>query len=479
MTGVAAPDGDSNVSPEASASDGAARGPGPRDRPGLFRVGRALAMRGLGSLTTLVQNGVLGRTVGPAGLGLFFVWNSWSRVGGNLLAAGLPAYVLRRAAAMEAAGRVAEADALVARARRAVNLLGGGFGMVGAALMAAAAAVGLLHGDAALVAAWAFVGAVAFASTRLMADVLKARGHVDLSLFAEFSLASVLLVVVVLMVRLAGGHLSAGAGVALGAATLLAVPVTGWLLLVDRGHPAERARRPAVAERRRAAAAVVLDRRSLFHLTMLTALNILLWTMPFLVLPFVVRARDVGVFGVAGRAVAVATLNIVALSSVYAPRFARHSSRGDRRGLRRDAATAVVLSVLCYLPFLAVFLAVPGRVLAVLGGSGFAAGKSLLVIMAVGQLVNAVTGPCSDFLAMTGYERWEVASAATGVVVMLVGLVVLAPSNGIRGGAIAYAGALAVRNSVSFALMLIVLHRPLEPHAVPAPELVADLPVAP
>lgn len=439
----------------------------PSDAVPVPRVLAAVGLRGLGAGIALVQNALLARVAGSGGLGLYFMSHSWSRVVGTAAGMGLPPYVLRRSAALRRQGRAAEADRLVVRSRRLGTVVGLGAAAAALVVLVALRSTGSIGWSTFAVAASAAVGAVAFAFTRLLADALKARGEPEAALTVEFGLPNVLLCGALAVVLSSGVRLSVGWMLAVVTTTVVVVPVLGWSWWDRRLVPSTAGVRdkrdvPDEPDDAAARADAALAPRSLASLTALSGLNILLWAQPTLLMPCLVDdAADIGRFGVAQRVVAVASLNIVALGSHFAPRFAAADAMRQPGALRREAQRAAALALASYLPFFVVFVGWPGAVLR-LFGDGFDRGTSLLVIMAVGQLANAATGLCSEVLVMSGHERDEVASTAVGAVAMFVATLVAGTAFGAVGVATAFAAAVALRNAVSFVLMRRATRRDLD-----------------
>lgn len=89
-------------------------------------------------------------------------------------------------------------------------------------------------------------------------------------------------------------------------------------------------------------------------------------------------------------------------------------------------------------------------------GASFQMGATALVILALGQFVNAAAGPSGNVLIMTGQERIAVRGVAAGLLANIVLAVALVPPLGVTGGAIAFASSLVLWNTV-----LVVLARRL------------------
>lgn len=131
---------------------------------------------------------------------------------------------------------------------------------------------------------------------------------------------------------------------------------------------------------------------------------------------------------------------------VILPRVAGFHAQGDRDGLQRLVTlSARVITGMAVIGFVVILLA--GRLLlSGLFGAEFSGGQSALVILAFGQLVNAIFGPVALVLNMTGHERLTLLGVSVAVVLNTGLNLALIPQFGIEGAAIASASALAVWN---------------------------------
>jgi O-antigen/teichoic acid export membrane protein len=168
-------------------------------------------------------------------------------------------------------------------------------------------------------------------------------------------------------------------------------------------------------------------------------------------------SHDVGVYSAAWRTAFLLSWVLVSANTVAGPKIAALYARGEHavvEGLARKTARAGTFAVL------PVFVALVTFARPVLGifGAGFGAGATALVIMAVGQLANVMTGPVGYLLMMTGNERLMrnimIGAASLNVALQLA----LIPPIGIEGAAIATAVSLAALNLVTAAFAYRQLH---------------------
>jgi O-antigen/teichoic acid export membrane protein len=97
------------------------------------------------------------------------------------------------------------------------------------------------------------------------------------------------------------------------------------------------------------------------------------------------------------------------------------------------------------LPAFAALLVFPGELLRLFGGA-FAIGAAVTTVLAVGQLVNAATGPCGTVLNMSGRVSVNMWDNVAALVLNLLLNLWLIPAYGIVGAAVAWAVSLAAVN---------------------------------
>ncbi|MEM6785220.1 MAG: flippase [Bacteroidota bacterium] len=146
-------------------------------------------------------------------------------------------------------------------------------------------------------------------------------------------------------------------------------------------------------------------------------------------------SAEVGLYNAALRMALLTSYVLVGVNSIAAPKFAALHERGDALNVRRTAVNASRLMTVMAAPALVVFLVLPGWPLGLFGAE-FVAAAPLLMLMALGQAVNVATGAVSQLLGMTGREKVlrnvTLVAVATNVVLTLI----LVPAFGATGAAV-------------------------------------------
>jgi O-antigen/teichoic acid export membrane protein len=154
---------------------------------------------------------------------------------------------------------------------------------------------------------------------------------------------------------------------------------------------------------------------------------------------------DAGILGAAIKLSSVFLFGIDAVNYVVAPSFAASHARGNRLQLQSEARFAAVVSTI-YVGITSVVLITFGRQLLRLFGDGFDSGYTAFVILAMGAIVNAVSGSVTYLLTMTGHHTTclKVFVLNAGAHVGIAGLLI--PPLGVNGAAIATAVSVATWN---------------------------------
>jgi O-antigen/teichoic acid export membrane protein len=165
--------------------------------------------------------------------------------------------------------------------------------------------------------------------------------------------------------------------------------------------------------------------------------QLLFWTDLF-VLAAYAPATETGVYAASARAAQVILLFIISVSLMFSPFVADLHARGERERLDRLFKQITRWTMAATLPLFIVLAVAPGSALR-LFGSEFGAGRTALLILLLGQLVNVATGTVGFVLIMVGRTGWDLVVYAAsvafdiGAAVLLIGGLGL----GMEGAAVA------------------------------------------
>jgi O-antigen/teichoic acid export membrane protein len=115
-------------------------------------------------------------------------------------------------------------------------------------------------------------------------------------------------------------------------------------------------------------------------------------------------AREAGIYAAASKTASLVAFVIVAVNAAAAPQFATLWAQGRREDLQRLVSR---LAQLIFWPSLAICagIALLSGPLLSLFGAGFRDARGALLLLLVGQLVNALAGSVGYLLTLTGHQR--------------------------------------------------------------------------
>lgn len=158
-----------------------------------------------------------------------------------------------------------------------------------------------------------------------------------------------------------------------------------------------------------------------------------------------VEAGQIAQLSIAQRIANLISFILIAVNFVIAPKIAQLYFEGRRAELAELARQAAVLLVGWSVPAV-IAICVFSTQIMTLFGSDYSNGAVFLVILCLGQLINAITGPANQLLVMSGHEK-ELRNLVCVAVLVSIGPTILVVQFwGALGAALSIAGTIAVLN---------------------------------
>lgn len=154
---------------------------------------------------------------------------------------------------------------------------------------------------------------------------------------------------------------------------------------------------------------------------------------------------DVGVYQVATRIMMLATFVSPALNVAFAPRIAAFTLRGEDAALRRSYVMVTTWTLRLSIPSIALLAVFTKDILRVFGPA-FPAAAGVTLVLLLGALWNAWTGPGMQMLTMSGHPMWGALNNAAALTLNVALNLVLIPRFGVIGAAWAWTAALLAVN---------------------------------
>ena len=418
----------------------------PAEKPALttrlLRGGILAASRGAGVAAQMGVQIAVGALAGPAGIGVLQLHMAWGTLLGEVVGAGEPTRALRDQAVHHRNGdRPSVVSALRGSAKNIVRY--------SAILLVLALLVSLTPLQNAFNVSFGplllsiVISAPLFALTRLLAESLKA---MEQALWAVTLENTVMPVTILLLCgALALGVFSVSNALllagAVGGLLLALLSLTIILAKTLATEPAEKNDEEQIQPLRRSG--------ELVHFWLNGLLNIAFLQLPFLLMPFMMSAEQIGRYAVAHKLVNIITTLLILLAAIYGPRFSRAAAEHDFSSLRRLLAETQWVSLALFLPTILAMIVLVNP-LTTLFSLEEGTLLPLLVLLGVGQLCNAATGLSGVLLNMSGAAHLEMRLLLVTTVLTVAGSIPLGLTYGVHGIAVGIAAGIATRNAASY-----------------------------
>lgn len=400
-------------------------------------------LQGASAAMAFVLAVLLARFLGSGGYGRYAVAFAWSTLLGVPAILGLNTFLVRGIATYEVREQWGLMKGLLFRANQLVLLTSTAIAVCGAIV-----AVTLLSPSFRNTFCVAMLLIPITSLTLLRQGAMQAFGQVVKGQFPEYLIRPLLIIVCVVALEFVG-HGALTSTTALGAnVTGVAVAFVVGAVMLKRTLPATLySIRPEYVTREWL--------RVSLPIMMIAGVWMANSYLTTLIVGALDGARAAGVYTAVQKGAEVIVILLYATNMSLAPAIARLQARKDWPGLEHTTERMARATLLVSAPVAIAFMLFPHAYLSLFGAS-FQTGAAALIILALGQLINAAAGPSGSVLLMTGHERVAVRGVIAGLIANVVLAVVLVPPLGVTGGAIAFALGLALWNAV-----LVVLARRL------------------
>jgi O-antigen/teichoic acid export membrane protein len=401
----------------------------------VLRSGTVLAVRLAGAGLGFAFNVALARLLGAGGLGVYHLSLTFALIASILGRMGMDAGMLKFASTSYAA---ADGKTLSAVHRMGMSTAVLCCGAVAACTYFGADWIAVtVYADPHIAAPLRFMALalLPFSMLNLYGELLKAGQHQALSSLIQG--AALPLVSLVLLAGLAGTVRDARSAAAIYLASTVVVCTASYFFWRRSVPPVDTSKPASVTYRALIRTALPMHGSALADVVMTFS--------DVLILGLFASVSEVGIYTAAARTALLTRFLLLANSAVAAPRFAALHAANDHDGMAKLALRSTLLTTISSLPLLLIFIVFPEKILSVFGPQ-FEAGAQVLIILSLGQFVNAATGPVGYLLNMSGLHRIEGRIAVVGALLTVGLCFALIPLWGILGAAAANAIATAACN---------------------------------
>ena len=158
---------------------------------------------------------------------------------------------------------------------------------------------------------------------------------------------------------------------------------------------------------------------------------------------------EIGIYRVPLKLSVITATTLIAINSILGPKISELWSKKDIDGIKRIVQQSTIIIFSISLPCIILFWVFPKPILGIFGND-FKAASTVLVILSIGQLFNAIVGPVGSMLIMTGKQVVLQNIVLIGSVINIILNFLLIPPFGINGASTASMVSLIFINLTSF-----------------------------
>ena len=178
---------------------------------------------------------------------------------------------------------------------------------------------------------------------------------------------------------------------------------------------------------------------------------IMAWT-DKLMLGAMTTSNDVGVYHTAFKLSMFAAISLMSINSIAAPKFAEMYSKNNMSGLKKVVQQSTKIIFFTTVPLVVIFFVFPEYILSFFGEE-FKVGVTAFILLSCGRLISSFAGSVGNLLQMTDNQNIYANILFAGAFLNVFLNLILIPSYGINGAAIASLSSLFVWN---FSMVLVV-----------------------
>ena len=192
-------------------------------------------------------------------------------------------------------------------------------------------------------------------------------------------------------------------------------------------------------------------------LLMVSSMNYILSSTDTIMLGLWTTEANIGVYNVAIKITQISSMLLIAINSVLGPKFSVLFANNDKDSIIKIVKKTTHMMLIVGILFFIGIITFGDFILGIFGRE-FIVGKSVLFITAIGQLIVLATGPVATLLMMTGHEKVHRNNTIFCGIINIILNLILIPSMGIVGAAVATTISLIIKNISAVILVYRKLH---------------------
>jgi O-antigen/teichoic acid export membrane protein len=167
-----------------------------------------------------------------------------------------------------------------------------------------------------------------------------------------------------------------------------------------------------------------------------------------IMLGFFVSAESVGIYRVAVQGSMLVAFGLQAISLVLLPYFARLHESNSQKKMQTLCTLSTIVTFCISLAVVLFYIFFGDVIISKIFGTTYSQGYSALIILSIGQLINASFGAIAFLLIMCGHEKKVAFGLSVSALVNIPLNAVLIPVIGIEGAALSTVISILIRNLV-------------------------------
>lgn len=396
-----------------------------------------LCTRGLGAVGSVLLGVILGRLLGPTGLGIFSI------IQGLLLGSAIFARYGMDNALMRYIGMSPESTSIIEYLKMAVKRA-----LIYSVLIAFSGAIVVaISGDdfspeMQVMLMYLIMAIPAMTGIYLMSGFMKGVGRPAAACLLESGYISLITGILLLIFYLIYGRCEL-------VWTSLSLMIACWLVFLQGAiqvfFSITHVRRKVIAPEGADIQGFLTSSKSFFVMSLAEFMQNVAGV---LIAGMLLNTTELGLFKSAERIALIIGFTLMLISAIYPPKFARSFHEGDFEQLKIVSRKSSFIGLCISLPLLLLCLSFPRELLSIFGDE-FVQADVYLRILALAQTFNIATAGVGYLLNMTGHERLmrNISVACTLAGLML--FFILIPVLGALGATLALAIVLVLQNSIA------------------------------
>lgn len=156
-----------------------------------------------------------------------------------------------------------------------------------------------------------------------------------------------------------------------------------------------------------------------------------------LMLGIMTNQENVGIYSIATRGATVLGFAIQSVNAIMAPKYSALYACRNMTEIQKNYSLSSIIIIVITLPLALILVIFSKEILMVVYGERYISGAFALSVLCIGQAINAFSGTNGTLLNMTGYEKISAYGVILSTIVNITMNMILIPSKGMEGAAIA------------------------------------------